>query len=633
MKLTNILYNKMNPSENIEKIFNLSRTNFQIADDKHLYPTYSPNSYLNLDFNTLDNLDLFNSSTNRFKIVSKILESIEDYYLIVNSDSCTNVIYEKLSYIPMSFWYHNYEINNYIKNLDTILFTANNIIHKSKQDLGNSPVQMEIEEHIKHHLKTVEAQKTFIKKVINANDKMIKDASFFVGNDDSFEPEEKEMFFKRIQKHMINNKDFISNGINDRLNILPNELIETIIGIKNETYKLIEHAKELGVNPMYRSLADKYKTLNNNGSPVATFMTDKMLEDDTKTSLTFDKSNINSKVYLMKDSSILYANRSGELYTVTNNSELKKLLSTISRDLISEILPNKPKIAKFFNDIAIEEGLEMKTINHLLSTVRTFANNQDVLKNIGLNILSIKEKSLETIDDYLNAESKAYKAKQFSKNILSNKYKGLETPESDIYFKELYEKNLSDKDLQNFIGKKLAALKTPDDLLNLLKKVFQQLDGFTPENLERNLNRFGIEPFYNKDNVVVFKIDKYEECKELGSPSWCIHREESYFKTYTNNGCRQFIIYDFEKDSKDINSMIGFTIYADGTLRTQHLKNDDYVKFDNKEQLYELHLKAVEAYIPKKEMNITLREIIHPEKQEEIEETVNQKKSTKLSVM
>jgi hypothetical protein len=622
----------MNPSENIEQLFNLSRTNFQVASDEHFYPTYNPNNYLNLDFNTLDNLDLFNSSTNRFKIVSRTLESIEDYYLIVNSLSCTNAIYEKLSYIPMSFGYHNHDVNNYIKNLDTILFTANNIIHKSKKDLGSSPIQVEIEENIKTHLKTIEAQKTFIKKVINANDKLIKDANFFVGNDDSFEPEEKEMFFNRIQKHMINNKEFISNGVNDRLNILPNELVDTIIGIKNETYKLIEHAKELGINPMYRSLADKYKTLNNTGNPIATFMTDKMLEDDTKTSLTFDKSNINSKVYLMKDSSILYANRSGELYTVTNNIELKKLLSTVSRDLISEILPNKPKIAKFFNDIAIEEGLEMKTINHLLSTVRTFANNQDILKNIGLNILSIREKSLESIDDYLNAESKAYKAKQFSKNILSNKYKGLETTESDIYFKELYEKNLSEKDLQNFIGKKLAALKTPDDLLNLLKKVFQQLDGFTPENLERNLNRFGIEPFYNKDNVVVFKIDKYEECKELGSPSWCIHREESYFKTYTNNGCRQFIIYDFEKDSKDINSMIGFTTYADGTLRTQHLKNDDYVKFDNKEKLSELHLKAVESYIPKEEMNITLREIIHPEKTEEIEEIVNQKKSTKMSV-
>lgn len=623
----------MNPSENIEKIFNLSRTNFKIATDEHLFPTYNPNNYLNLDFSTLDNLDLFNMSKNRFNVLTRTVESLEDFNLIVSADTCTNVIYEKLSFIPLSFGYHTSDINKYLQNLDMILMTTHNIIEKSQNDLGSSPIQMEIEANIRHHLKTVEDQKKFIIKVVNANDKLIQHARFFVGNDDSFEPEEKEMFFNKIQKHMMTNKAYISNGINDQLNNLPNEIIDSLIGIKAETHKLIDHARELGINPMYKSLADNYKALNNNGSPVATFITEKMLEDDVMTSLTFDKSNINSKVYLMKDSSILYANKSGEMNTVKNNTDLKKLLSTISRDLISEILPNKPKITKFFNDIAVEEGLEMKTISHLLSTVNTFANNQDVLKNIGLNILSIREKSLETIDDYLNAESKAYKAKQFSKNILSNKYKGLETPESDAYFKELYEKNLSEKDLQNFIGKKLAALKTPDDLLNLLKKVFQQLDGFTPENLERNLNRFGIEPFYSKDNVVVFKIDQYNECQEMGSPSWCIHREESYFKTYTNNGCRQFIIYDFEKDSKDIHSIIGFTTHADGRLRTQHLKNDDYVDFNNNEKLSALHLKAVEAYIPKEEMTISLRDIIHPEKPEEIELTVNNKKSTKMSVM
>lgn len=623
----------MNPSENIEKIFNFSRTNFQIATDEHLFPTYNPNNYLNLDFNTLDNLNLLNMSANNFKIVTKIVRSVENYELIVNADGYTNTVYDPLNDIALSFGYHGSDINNYLNSLETILLTSHNIIDKSKKDLGNAPIQMEIEANIRDHLKIIEAQKKFITKVVNINDKLIQNTRFFVGNDDSFDPDEKEMFFNKIQRHMIANKEYIGNGINEKLNNLPNEIFESLIGIKNETQKLIEHARELGINPMYKSLSDHYKTLNNNGSSVANFITDKMLEDDAITSLTFDKNNINSKVYLMKDSSILYMNKSGEMNTVKNNEDLKKLLTNISRDLISEILPNKPKITKFFNDIAVEEGLEMKTITHLLSTVNTFANNQDVLKNIGLNILSIREKSLETIDDYLNAESKAYKAKQFSKNILSNKYKGLETPESDIYFKELYEKNLSEKDLQNFIGKKLAALKSPDDLLNLLKKVFQQLDGFTLENLERNLDRFGIEPFHSEGNVVVFKIDKYDECKELGSPSWCIHREESYFKTYTNNGCRQFIIYDFEKDSKDIHSIIGFTTHADGRLRTQHLKNDDYVDFVNNEKLSAIHLKAVEAYVPKEEMTISLRDIIHPEKPEEIVVPVSNKKSTKMSVM
>jgi hypothetical protein len=623
----------MNSLENLKKIFTLSRRNFKTAADEHFYPSYNPNDYLNLDFNTLDHLDLSYLSSNRFNIISRTIETVEDYNLIINAETCDNTIHEKLTYIPLSFGYHTEDVNKYISSLDTILITAHNIVDKSKKDLGESPVQKEIEENIKNHLKTVELQKSFILKVINANEKLIQKTKFFAGNDSSFDQEEKEMFFKGIKKHLIANKEYISNGVNDKLNNFPSEIIESIVGIKNETYKLINTARELGINAIYKSMADQYKTLNNNGSPVAKFMTNKILEADTKTSLTFDKSNINSKVYLMNDSSILYTNKNGDMHTVQNNNELKKLLATISRDLIADIIPNKPKIIKFFNDVAIQEGLEIKTISHLLNTVNTFVNNQDVLKNIGLNILSIKEKSLENIDDYLNAESKAYKAKQFSKNILSNKYKSLETPESDIYFKELYEKALSEKDLQNYIGKKLASLKTPDDLIKLLKNVFQQLDGFTPENLERTINKFGIEPFYSKDNIIAFKIDKYEECKELGSPSWCIHREESYFNTYTNNDCRQFIIYDFEKDSKDVKSIIGFTTYQDGSLRTQHLKDDDYIEFNDKNSyLSEIHLKAVETYIPEKLMSVELRDIIYPEKPEEIELDVSQKKSTKIIV-
>lgn len=626
----------MNPSENIEKIFSLNKTKFEKITDEHLFPVYNPNTYLKLDFNTLDNIDLLDMSGDRFNITARVVESDEDFEIIVNALSCTNVVYEKISEMPLNFGYHSTDLNSYTNNLNTILMTSHNIIEKSRKDLGTTPEQIEIENNIKTHLETIERQKKYIKKVITVNDRLIKNAEFFTGNDDSFDFDEKVMFFNKLKNHMIENKAYIGNGINDRLNKLPDEILHVIIGIKNETYKLIELAKTKGINPMYSSMADQYKLLGVTNSPISSFITDKMLDNDTKTSLTFSKSNINSKVYLMNDSSILYINKNGEMNTINGHQELKKLLSNITKDLVSEIIPNKPKIAKFFNDIAVEEGLDFRTISHLLSTVNTFVNNQDVLKNIGLNILSIREKSLEAIDDYLNAESKSYKARQFSKNILSNKYKNLETPESDNYFKELYEKELSEKDLQNYIGRKLAALKTPEDLVRLLKNVFQQLDGFTPERLKEKLDNFGITPFYDKDNVVVFKIDSYKQCQELGSPSWCIHRQESYFKTYTNNGCQQFIIYDFEKDSKDINSMIGFTTLANGTLRTQHLKNDDFIAFgktNSTQYLTELHHKAVEAYISIDVMDEDLREIIHPVKEEEPEivTDIKNKKSIKMS--
>jgi aminopeptidase-like protein len=40
-------------------------------------------------------------------------------------------------------------------------------------------------------------------------------------------------------------------------------------------------------------------------------------------------------------------------------------------------------------------------------------------------------------------------------------------------------------------------------------------------------------------------------------------------------------MYDFNRNEKDDESMIGFTIRTDGSMRTQHSKNDDYHKVDD----------------------------------------------------
>jgi len=609
----------MNSLESIEALFKLNKNKFGLGIQEEYFPNYTPNTYLNLDFNTVDELDLINMMPKKLYLPSSLLYATSDYKRITESEYYKDELFEALTFSSLASGYHYENSNQYMKNIDIITAMANNIIERSRQELNDSPEHKTIEANIRYHLEKMHEQKATMQQVIKAQDKYIQDTKFFIGNYESFDEEETILFFNKIKDQLIKNKQYICSEVIDLVESLPEQLHEHLTGIKNETYKFISIAKNLSENNMYKSLADTYQNLIIKENPVAAFVLDKMLENDTQTVLTFNKSNINSKIYLMNDKSILYINKSGEMNTVKDQKDLNKLLSQITKDLITDFIPNKPTITKFFNAIANEEQLDHTTIGHLYNTIRTFSNNQDVIKNLGLNILTLEEKSLEGIDDYLSAEIKLYRAKQFSKKILSNKYKHLETPESDKYFKELYEKELSDKDLQNFIGKKLASLKEPEDLVKLLRNVFQQLDGFTPENLERVLNKFEIEPFYNKDNVVAFHIQKYAECKELGSPSWCIHRQESYFKTYTSDDCRQFILYDFNKDSKDIYSIIGFTTYANGTLRTQHLKDDDYVDFKKSDKyLSEIHLKAVESYIKKENMDEDIHALIYPEKEEDI---------------
>lgn len=609
----------MNSLESIEALFKLNKNKFGVGLNEEYFPNYTPNTYLNLDFNTIDELDLTSMRKRQIYLPTSLIYATSDYARITESTHYKDELFDIITYASLSNGYHFEHTSQYMKNIDIITTMANNIIERSRKELNNSPEHLDIERNIRYHLEKIQEQKTTIKKVINAQDKYIANTKFFVGNYESFDEEESLMFFNKIKDQLIKDKQYLTKEVESIIEALPEQLYEHISGIKNETYKFIEIAKNLSEQNIYKSLADTYKNIIIKENPIATFVLDKMLENDTNTILTFNRSNINSKVYLLNDKSILFINKNNEMQTVKNQKELNTLLSQITKDVIADFIPNKPNLIKFFNEIAAEEGVNSESVGHLYNTMRTFTNNQDIIKNIGINILNIDEKCLESIDDYLTAEIKVYKAKQFSKKILSNKYKHLETPLSDKYFKELFEKNLSDKDLQNFIGKKLATLQTPDDLVKLLKNVFQQLDGFLPENIERILNKYEIEPFYNEDNIMAFQIKQYAECKELGSPSWCIHRQESYFKTYTSNDCRQFILYDFNKDSKDIYSIIGFTIYADGSLRTQHLKDDDYIDFSKDEKyLSEIHLKAVEKYIAKEDMNENLVKIIYPEKPKEV---------------
>lgn len=148
-------------------------------------------------------------------------------------------------------------------------------------------------------------------------------------------------------------------------------------------------------------------------------------------------------------------------------------------------------------------------------------------------------------------------------------------------FKQLKEMNVTETELQNIIGKKIAAIKTPEELDAYLLKVVGQFTGFSHEAVSSKLERAGIKPVYDEGQVLVFPVKEYKDSKELGSPSWCIVRQESYFDTYTDYDKKQYFMYDFNKNEKDNDSLIGFTLTYDGDFHTQHLRNDDYLSVDD----------------------------------------------------
>lgn len=197
------------------------------------------------------------------------------------------------------------------------------------------------------------------------------------------------------------------------------------------------------------------------------------------------------------------------------------------------------------------------------------------------------KENLRSVDDIFNAVILEHKVNQYIGSILSKKYEHLLTDESRSIFKSLYETGVSKQSLQTFIGKKLAALKTPEDFFDYVEKVKIHFSSFNEESLNAKLLGVDIKPTYSKDGVVIFHVDNFDKSSKLGSVSWCIARTESYFNGYTNNGSRQYFMYDFNKKEEDNTSMVGVTLYKDGTIRASHLKNDDDFRFlDNYSKLH-----------------------------------------------
>jgi hypothetical protein len=227
----------------------------------------------------------------------------------------------------------------------------------------------------------------------------------------------------------------------------------------------------------------------------------------------------------------------------------------------------------------------------IIPVMDTYQHYNDVITRSGINVLQMTDKSLEAVDDSMNEVIRQHKLKQYIHSILSKKYEHLLTPEATSVFKILYDTGVTKQALQDYVGKKIAALKTPEEFLEYVNKVKSHFSGFTPDALSAKLEGNGIIPCIDKDGVVVFHVKNFDLSKKLGSASWCISRTSSYFDDYTEQGARQYFMYDFNQNESSVDSMIGFTVRLDGTVSASHLKNDDSFNFDSKYK--ELHLEVL----------------------------------------
>lgn len=323
--------------------------------------------------------------------------------------------------------------------------------------------------------------------------------------------------------------------------------------------------------------------INLHSGNLAGFMLNKKYEDMITTRITLTASQKIQDYIVFDDSSVCYK-KGGEYQVVKDDKDHKKIFSELEHSIIAYQLRKKPKIAQYIDQLYTESGYGASPVGQLqgvLIVIDTYLNNEQILKNMKIDLTTFTDKSFEACDDYMNELINLHKLHHYANSILSNKNKHLLNDESLESFKVLMESGVSKGVIQNLVGKKLSAINTQEEFKNYLEKVIEHISSFSEDILMDKLKTNNITPVISKNNVVIFEIDTFEQSQQLGSPSWCISRENYYFNSYKNENTKQYFMYDFNRDEKDNQSMIGFTVNKDGSMKTQHAKNDDYHEVDD----------------------------------------------------
>lgn len=338
------------------------------------------------------------------------------------------------------------------------------------------------------------------------------------------------------------------------------------------------------------SLADSYINNIEISSDILKFLSNKNFDDTII--MNVDTIGKYSNVKIFKDNSMIVTDNEANTKRVFSNMEALSILNTIIKDDIQQTLKKKPVLSKTFIDLYKENNCNPASIYLVLNT---YLANEAILKAQKFNIIDALQeikKDLENqdnfeisnfndgceyLDDEMHALVKEHKIKQYAHSIASNKYMHLYDKTSYKIIEAIYDLNIESSLLQANIGRKIAAYHTPDEFNAGLKGLLNTFSDFTPDKIKEKAQSCNSEIIYADDNKMIVKIEDFNQSKIMGSSSWCIVRDEQYFKSYVGEYNHQYFVYDFSKESSDNESMIGITLTPEIECEAAHAKDDDDV--------------------------------------------------------
>ena len=383
--------------------------------------------------------------------------------------------------------------------------------------------------------------------------------------------------------------------------------IGTLATIKNA---VIAKIKENRVNNNVLTLADTYVINQENISAIQQAVIDK----NTVSKIEFTPSQKISGIIMFSDNSVCYREQNGKYTSTETHDEVCGKIRDLHQSSVDYLLRKKPQVAKAFKQKLMENENSAFTI---INTVNRFLDNETLVKNYlkhdydGFLRDLMTNKSVECFDDQFTMMAEKQKFQLFAYSIASNKYRHLYDDTSMVLLKDIYDNSQDHNQLQNYVGKKIAAFKNPEDFNGHLTKYLSKINGFDPEIVLASANECSATIVSNKDDVIIIETTDYQQMNQLGSNSWCIVRDEGYYDDYVCKGNRQYIVFDFNESSSTVESMIGITLSPDGTYRNAHLKDDESTDSESVEHITDIIIMAQRETFP--DLDKDIEERLYPE--------------------
>lgn len=238
--------------------------------------------------------------------------------------------------------------------------------------------------------------------------------------------------------------------------------------------------------------------------------------------------------------------------------------------------------------VILEDIKNKEHYDYVMNGYQDFITYKHLMKNDDIEIehyFQDKDKkttrSFEAFNDNVQKTIIKNKAKKLKRRIISNKYRHLCNDNTDKLFFEIAQLDFKNEEIQNFIGKKIAAFHTAIELNAALENLIELKSNWSPEGLDEKIEKFNLikgrdyEIESNKDNQICLHLKTFKATNSLGSRMWCITREKRMFDMYKTNGINDYkILFDFNKNPADDFSMVAILTNIQGEINDVYTKSD-----------------------------------------------------------